>query len=198
MLRHLPWSSAFHRTTNLSSSIFMADTEDSKSVSHTPYHEVVTEAITALGEQDGSTKSAILYHIETTYRGNLPANHEAALSEALATMKDAGDVLLINNKYKNSTPGTLPRRGRGRPPKPKVSPPPGQDPPTPRPRGRPPKIRDPLAVAVAKAAAGFPRSRGRPKKIRPASSALPMTVVGVKRGRGRPPKVRATVAEAVA
>ncbi|PKA65135.1 HMG-Y-related protein A [Apostasia shenzhenica] len=188
----------------------MATTEEeSKSASHPPYPEMILAAITALGEKDGSSKSSISKHIETVNGGSLPANHSAALSEALEKMRESGELLLVNDNYlkpDSKATAPIPRRGRGRPPK--AKPP---KPISPRPRGRPPKPKDPLASAVAKAAGGYPRRRGRPpKKHRPAvavaivptaaaagGGSVP-TVVGVKRGRGRPPKVRPPAADVAA
>lgn len=171
--------------------------------------QLILTAIAALGEKEGSNKSDISKYIETTFSGVLPQGHEAALSEALAKMKESGELLLVKNNYFKGDPDSAPRRGRGRPPKPKQPLPPGASPPTPRPRGRPPKPKDPLAAAIAKVASGLPRPRGRPpKKHRPAVAAIPKTaaksaglkpaVPGMKRGRGRPPKVRVPEANVAA
>ncbi|XP_020594959.1 HMG-Y-related protein B-like [Phalaenopsis equestris] len=175
--------------------------EEHKSTSRAPYPKWILAAISALGEKEGSNKSDISKFIETTYSDVLPEGHEAALSDALSKMKESGELLFVKNNYLKPDPSSTPRRGRGRPPKPKQPLPPGVSPPTPRPRGRPPKPKDPLAAAIAKAASGLPRPRGRPpKKHRPAvatspkktlkSSILKPSVAGLKRGRGRPPKVR--------
>ena len=169
---------------------------------------MILTAIAALGEKEGSNKSEISRYIETTFSGVVPEGHETALSEALTKMKESGELLFVRNNYLKAESNSTPRRGRGRPPKPKQPLPPGGSPPTPRPRGRPPKPKDPLAAAIAKASSGLPRPRGRPKKHRPAvatlaktavkSSVLKPAVPGVKRGRGRPPKVRVPEASVAA
>ncbi|KAL0924658.1 hypothetical protein M5K25_005507 [Dendrobium thyrsiflorum] len=188
----------------------MASTEEeNKSTSHPSYPKFILAAIAAVGEKEGLNKSEISKYIETTYSESLPEGHEAALSDALSKMKESGELLFVKNSYLKADPSSTPRRGRGRPPKPKQPLPPGLSLPTPRPRGRPPKPKDPLAAALAKAASGLPRPRGRPpKKHRPAVASAPKTAVksaglkpavaGVKRGRGRPPKVRAPVADVAA
>lgn len=161
--------------------------------------QMIMAAITAQGDAD---KSAIANHIESNCR-DLPPDHASLLAAHLDRLTESGELLLVADKY--SKPGGAQsqapaKRGRGRPPKPKPEGPSGAELPSPRPRGRPPKPKDPLAAAVAKAAAGFPRARGRPPKADKAvgSTAGGAVVVGVKRGRGRPPKVKpALVAEAV-
>ncbi|KAJ0987213.1 hypothetical protein J5N97_005569 [Dioscorea zingiberensis] len=160
-----------------------------------PYSEMIMAAIEALNEKNGSNKSAISKYMESTY-GELPPSHSSLLAAHLVRMKESGELIMVKNNYMRPGPDVPPKRGRGRPPKPKAPLAPGAAPPTPRPRGRPPKPKDPLAAAVAKAASGLPRPRGRPpKKARPAvSSAAPAAAgaasspAGVKRGRGRPPK----------
>ncbi|KAM0952735.1 putative High mobility group protein HMGA [Dioscorea sansibarensis] len=167
-----------------------------------PYYEMIMAAIDALDEKNGSNKSAISKYMESTY-GELPPSHPSLLAAHLVRMKESGELIMVKNNYMRPGPDAPPKRGRGRPPKPKVPLPPGAAPPAPRPRGRPPKAKDPLAAAVAKAASGLPRPRGRPpKKARPtvagagpASSGAAPPPSGVKRGRGRPPKVKPQFAD---
>lgn len=164
---------------------------------------MIIGAIEALDEKAGSSKSAISKYIESKYAEQLPEAHSSLLTAHLARMKESGEILMVKNNYIKPGPDAPPKRGRGRPPKPKPPLPPGAVMPPPRPRGRPPKPKDPLAAAVAKAASGLPRQRGRPpKKLRGGdgdeeSVALPSPspagasgAPGVKRGRGRPPKVK--------
>ncbi|XP_074579632.1 HMG-Y-related protein A-like [Curcuma longa] len=165
----------------------------------TAYPKMIMEAISALG---GADRLAISNHIDFN-NSDLPRDHVALVALHLYRLTESGELLLVDEKY--SKPGgsqsqAPAKRGRGRPPKPKSDVVTGAELPSPRPRGRPPKAKDPLATAVAKAAAGFPRARGRPPKAEKAAGSTPSgaVVIGVKRGRGRPPKAKpALVAEAV-
>uniref|UniRef100_A0A1D1XNA5 HMG-Y-related protein A n=2 Tax=Anthurium amnicola TaxID=1678845 RepID=A0A1D1XNA5_9ARAE len=152
---------------------------------------MILTAIDELNEKNGSNKSKISKCIESKH-SDLPAGHSILLSHHLNKMKDAGELVFSKNSYMRPDPNSPPKRGRGRPPKPKEPLTPGAVPSSPKRRGRPPKAKDPLAVAAAKAAEGLPKRRGRPpKKARPVvAPAAP----GVKRGRGRPPKAKPTVA----
>ncbi|KAG1330555.1 putative HMG-Y-related protein A [Cocos nucifera] len=141
---------------------------------------MILAAITELDEKSGSSKSAISEHIEAAHGEHLPPSHESLLAAHLTRMTEAGELVFVDNCYVRAGPDAPPppKRGRGRPPKPKLS----LSPDGPRrPRGRPPKPRDPTApVKVA-------RPRGRPpKKPRAAAAA---TADGPKRPRGRPPKI---------
>ncbi|OAY29268.1 HMG-Y-related protein B [Manihot esculenta] len=163
------------------------------------YPEMIMAAIEALNDQNGSNKSAISKQIESTYPG-LPAAHVSLLSHHLNKMKQSGQLVLVKNNYMKPDPNAPPKRGRGRPPKPKEMVSPGTVISPPRPRGRPPKPKDPfspLASPKKKSTSGSGRPRGRPPKAKtaagpPSSSATQVT--GVKRGRGRPPKVKPAVA----
>ncbi|XP_048530188.1 HMG-Y-related protein A-like [Triticum urartu] len=187
----------------------MANDGSPKSGDIPPYPEMIIAAIEALGDKNGSSKSAISSYIEEKYEG-LPSAHASLLTANLASMKEAGKLSFVKNNYlKADAPSATPaKRGRGRPPKdpnappkPKAAP---KDPNTPkRGRGRPPKVKDPMAdavkEAVAKATTGMPRGRGRPpgpssaKKAKVATEAAsPAPGSGsapAKRGRGRPRKV---------
>ncbi|KAJ4835252.1 hypothetical protein Tsubulata_026683 [Turnera subulata] len=185
-----------------------------------PYPEMIMAAIEALDDKNGSNKSAISKHIETTHP-NLPAAHATLLSHHLSRMKETGQLALVKNNYMKPDPNAPPKRGRGRPPKPKAPLPPGAVVSSPRPRGRPPKAKDPFAPATSpkKTPGGSGRPRGRPPKKAKTSSdaaaaaapapaptppapaaaaAAPVQpsgdgAVAVRRGRGRPPKVKPTV-----
>ncbi|XP_051146313.1 HMG-Y-related protein B-like [Andrographis paniculata] len=161
------------------------------------YPEMIMGAIEALNEKNGSNKSAISKHIEATY-GNLPPAHSTLLTHHLNRMKSAGQLVFLKNNYMKPDPDAPPRRGRGRPPKPKTHQPPGVVAASPRPRGRPPKPRDPNSApppAKPKATSNVSgRKRGRPPKSAAAAApaAPPPASGGPPRGRGRPPKVKAS------
>ncbi|MQL88682.1 hypothetical protein Taro_021241 [Colocasia esculenta] len=168
---------------NLSSALFL--------------NQMILAAIDALNDKNGSNKSKISKYIESQY-ADLPAGHSMLLSHHLNKMKDAGELAFAKNNYLRPDPSSPPKRGRGRPPKPKEPLPAGYVPPSPRPRGRPPKAKDPNALPPApkpKSGDGAPKRRGRPPKKapRPAGTSAP-AAPGVKRGRGRPPKVKPAVA----
>ena len=158
--------------------------------------QLIINAIEALNDKNGSNKTAISKYIESKY-GDLPAGHTTLLSLHLNRMKEAGDLIFWKNNYMKAGPNAPPRRGRGRPPKPKVPLPPGAILSPARPRGRPPK--DPNAPPRSpkpKVSSGTGKPRGRPRKMaRPeggicgSSSTMMVAVV---RPRGRPPKVKAS------
>lgn len=153
---------------------------------------MIMEAIDALNEANGSNKSAISKYLEARYN-DLPPSHASLLTAHLARLRETGELLFFKNNYLRPGANSPPKRGRGRPPKPKPALPLGEEVPSPRPRGRPPKPKDPLSIAVAKVASGIPRPRGRPPKSATARPSASVPVAGggvVKRGRGRPPKVK--------
>ncbi|KAF3445202.1 hypothetical protein FNV43_RR14896 [Rhamnella rubrinervis] len=176
-------------------------TEVHKSPSLPPYPQMILKAIEALNEENGSNKSSISKYMESTY-GDLPAGHSQLLSDHLSRMKDSGQLVFWKNNYSKPNPNAPPRRGRGRPPKPK-------DPLQPRPvyparpRGRPPKDPNaPPTPAKVKMSSGSGKPRGRPRKMaRPTgglgasttTSATTTTATG--RPRGRPPKVKPALNE---
>lgn len=163
--------------------------------------QMILAAIEALNESEGSNKTSIAQQIESTY-GDLPPAHATLLAHHLNKMKQSGELVFVKNNYMKPDPTAPPKRGRGRPPKPKVPVPPGavvSSPP--RPRGRPPKPRDPFfPLPIAKSStssAGSGRPRGRPPKkakTTPTSTSAAAPVSGAPRGRGRPPKVKPAVA----
>ncbi|KAF8378604.1 hypothetical protein HHK36_029952 [Tetracentron sinense] len=170
----------------------MATEEVTKPPSLPPYSEMIFAAIAASNDSNGSDKSAISSYIESSYE-NLPADHSTLLSNHLNTMKESGDLTMVNNNYMRPNPEAPPKRGRGRPPKPKLPEAPGTVPGPARPRGRPAKPKDPLAVASS--GSWKPRGRGRPpKKARAAVEAV-ATTSGSPRPRGRPPKVKNSFAD---
>ncbi|KAG9459204.1 hypothetical protein H6P81_003712 [Aristolochia fimbriata] len=162
----------------------MAAEEVSKPSSTTPpYPEMIFAAIDALDEKDGSSKSAISKYIESEY-DDLPPGHDTLLAHHLSKMKESGELQLVKNNYMRPDPNAPPRRGRGRPPKPKPAVSPGTVISPPRPRGRPPKPRDPNAPLPPPP--GPPRPRGRPPKKAKTSTASTASP----RPRGRPPKAK--------
>ncbi|KAK7276238.1 hypothetical protein RIF29_17375 [Crotalaria pallida] len=166
-----------------------------------PYPEMIMKAVEALNDANGSNKSAISSYIESTY-GDLPSGHSALLTHFLNKMKESGELVFLKNNYMKPDPNAPPKRGRGRPPKPKAPVPPGTVVSPPRPRGRP--LKDPDAPpSAAKVSGGSGRPRGRPpKKIArsdpspslAAPSASPVSS-GRPRGRGRPPKAKPQLTE---
>ncbi|XP_006355073.1 HMG-Y-related protein A-like [Solanum tuberosum] len=174
------------------------------------YPDMIMEAIDALNEEEGSNKSAIWRQIEGTH-GTLPPAHGTLLAHHLNQMKQAGQLVMLKNNYMKPNPNAPPRRGRGRPPKPKASVPVPDG--YPRPRGRPPKERAPYApitvpmkkTATESSSGGSGKKRGRPRKY-PMTEDNPVAVgvvevpvkpIGTPRGRGRPPKVKTPVAATV-
>ncbi|PSR91058.1 HMG-Y-related protein like [Actinidia chinensis var. chinensis] len=156
------------------------------------YPEMILAAIEALNDKDGSNKSSISKQIEVEY-GELPAAHTTLLAHHLNKMKQSGQLVMVKNNYMRPDPNAPPRRGRGRPPKPKAPLPPDAALSPPRPRGRPPKPRDPLSPHETKPpSVGSGRPRGRPPKKAKTISAAPTATspTGPSRGRGRPPKVK--------
>ncbi|GMI99799.1 high mobility group A [Hibiscus trionum] len=154
------------------------------------YPQMIMEAIDALKEKDGSSTASITKHIELTH-SDLPENHSTLLSHHLNLMKQNGEIVMSNNNYMKPDSNPPPKRGRGRPPKPKAALPSDAVVSPPRPRGRPPMPKDLLAPPKPKTPVSTGRPRGRPpKKAKTAATVTaPPPPTGVKRGRGRPPKV---------
>ncbi|KAL6575401.1 hypothetical protein OROMI_012686 [Orobanche minor] len=136
------------------------------------YPLMIMEAIDALKHPEGANKSSISDYIESNY-GEMPADHADLLTTHLTKMKVNGEILLVNGNY--FKPGSAnpppPKRGRGRPPKPKdpLAPLPAMPGP-PRPRGRPPSrnLNEPPTAKKPKHTEGSSgRPRGRPRKVKP-------------------------------
>ncbi|KAL8109236.1 HMG-Y-related protein A-like [Apium graveolens] len=94
----------------------MATEPVSKPASLPTYPEMIMGAIDALKEKDGSSKSAIGKHIESTY-GDLPAGHMNSLTEHLNKLREDGELVFAKNNYMRPGSSAPPKRGRGRPPK---------------------------------------------------------------------------------
>ncbi|GAB4860988.1 hypothetical protein Ancab_036148 [Ancistrocladus abbreviatus] len=96
---------------------------------HPPYADMITAAISALKEKGGSSKKAIAKYIDRVYT-NLPASHSALLTHHLKRLKSVGQLVMVKKSYMlpRSAEGialdpspSLPKRGPGRPPKPKAA-----------------------------------------------------------------------------
>lgn len=175
----------------------MATEEVNKPPSLPPYPEMIFRAIEALNSDNGSNKSTISKYIESTY-GNLPTGHSSLLTHHLNMMKASGELVFWKNNYMKRDPTAPPRRGRGRPPKPKGPLPPNSALSPPKPRGRPPKDPNappkPPTPVQMKVSSGTGKPRGRPRKFpQPATTPAPPAPSG--RPRGRPPKVKAPLTE---
>ncbi|XP_051127503.1 HMG-Y-related protein A-like [Andrographis paniculata] len=142
-----------------------------KSTSLPPYPQMILEALDAMKQPEGANKSFISKYMESKY-GEMPAGHMDLLSLHLTRMTDSGELQFLKNNYVRAGLDAPPKRGRGRPPKPKDPLAAGTIPAAPRPRGRPRK--DPNAPPA-------------PKKQKPASGPPPISKTG--RPRGRPRKV---------
>lgn len=154
-------------------------TEVGKPPSLPSYPQMIFEAMNALKQKDGVNKTAISKYIESRY-GDLPAGHSNLLSAHLTRMKDTGELVFFKNNYLIPDPTAPPRRGRGRPPKPKEPlAPEAVVPSQPRSRGRPkkdpnaepaPKKPKPVAPPAQPAVSKTGRPRGRPRKVQPQSA----------------------------
>lgn len=96
---------------------------------HPPYAQMITEAITALKDRNGSSKRAIAKYIERVYsNSNLPSTHSALLTHHLKRLKDQGSVVMVKHSYKLARSPVAPppvnangpKRRPGRPPKAKT------------------------------------------------------------------------------
>lgn len=93
---------------------------------------MITAAITALKEKDGSSRQAIAKYIERVY-SDLPPNHSALLTQHLKRLKNCGQLVMVKHSYQlprslaqlppepagNAAPAPSPKKKPGRPPKPK-------------------------------------------------------------------------------
>ncbi|XWS23099.1 hypothetical protein CRYUN_Cryun29cG0092300 [Craigia yunnanensis] len=185
---------------------------------HPSYSDMICEAIGALKEKNGSSKRAIAKYIESAHK-DLPPTHSELLTHHLKRMKNNGLLVLVKKSYKlastagseaslpDSTPPNPPdvfsgpKRGRGRPPKPKLTLPtadlnvqpfvPLVDGPKKSP-GRPRKNGPVGQLGVRKGQGRPPKSGPKKSPGRPRKPKTVRSVVGanaMKRGRGRPPKV---------
>uniref|UniRef100_A0A0V0HI12 HMG-Y-related protein A n=1 Tax=Solanum chacoense TaxID=4108 RepID=A0A0V0HI12_SOLCH len=105
---------------------------------HPEYPQMIYEALDALQQKEGSNKSSISKYIESKY-GNMNDAHSKLLTYHLDRMKQTGELIFLKNNYIKPGPDAPPKRGRGRPPKPKTTLPQGTEIAAPKPRGRPKK-----------------------------------------------------------
>ncbi|PHT47430.1 hypothetical protein CQW23_11638 [Capsicum baccatum] len=71
------------------------------------YHLLITAAITALREKEGSSRIAIAKYIDRVY-SNLPPNHSALLTHHLKRLKNSGYLAMIKHSYVLAAPGSAP------------------------------------------------------------------------------------------
>ncbi|KAL3323510.1 hypothetical protein AABB24_037913 [Solanum stoloniferum] len=142
---------------------------------HPEYPQMIYDALDALQQKEGSNKSSISKYIESKY-GNMTDAHSKLLTYHLDRMKQTGELIFLKNNYIKPGPDAPPKRGRGRPPKPKTTLPQGTEIAAPKPRGRPKK--DPNAPPTPK----------KPKPTSVPSELAPVSKTG--RPRGRPRKIR--------
>ncbi|GER32883.1 HMR1 protein [Striga asiatica] len=150
---------------------------------HPPYAEMITAAISALMEPNGSSKRAIAKYIGDHY-SDLPSTHEALLTHHLKRLKINGQLLMVKHSYK------LPRSA---PPPPNgavnaVAPQPSPAGPKKRP-GRPPKHKPEAAQVAVPVFQPMENTNSVPamaaEPVNGPAAAVPKPV----RGRGRPPKL---------
>ncbi|KAL2461728.1 high mobility group A5 [Abeliophyllum distichum] len=175
-------------------------------LNHPTYAEMITAAIWALKERNGSSKRAIAKYIETQY-SNLPPTHSALLTHHLKRLKNNGQLLMVKNSYKLPRSTTVPVTANGNGNSISV---PASVGPKRRP-GRPPKNAQAAVPNV------IPVFAPEAQQAMPVTDAVPIVVpgtelnmaigpgsvyvsigkvngdasgagVGTKRGRGRPPK----------
>ena len=151
---------------------------------HPSYLDMISEAIGALKEKNGSSKRAISKYIESAYKEVLPSTHSTLLTHHLKRLKNNGLLVMVKKSYK------LASTSRSEASLPDSSPtnPPDASPGPKRGRGRPPKPKHTLATADLNVQPFVPlddgpkKSPGRPRKNGPVGQ------LGVRKGRGRPPK----------
>ncbi|XP_060205508.1 uncharacterized protein LOC132633247 [Lycium barbarum] len=77
------------------------------STTHPDYAEMITAAITALKEKEGSSRIAISKYIDRVY-SNLPPNHSALLTHHLKRLKNSGYLAMVKHSYMLAVPGSAP------------------------------------------------------------------------------------------
>ncbi|CAN6195875.1 unnamed protein product [Urochloa humidicola] len=63
------------------------------------YPEMILEAIDALGNANGSNKTAISGYLKDKYRADLPKDHNSLLTINLGRMKSSGELVFSKNNY---------------------------------------------------------------------------------------------------
>lgn len=175
---------------------------------HPPYAQMITEAITALKERNGSSKVAIAKYIDRVY-SSLPSTHSALLTHHLKKLKESGQLVMVKHSYKlaGSTAqvqvqsnGSKKRPGRPPKAKPDVATVQPQPVPQPQAQAQPPvnaaggtgvvpeSVFASLGLVDGPASASK-RRPGRPKKADVGNGGLQPSPVAVpKKSPGRPPK----------
>lgn len=77
------------------------------SSTHPDYAELITAAITALKEKEGSSRIAIAKYIDRVCT-NLPPNHSALLTHHLKRLKNSGYLAMVKHSYILAAPGSAP------------------------------------------------------------------------------------------
>ncbi|KAJ0463042.1 putative linker histone H1/H5, domain H15, AT hook, DNA-binding protein [Helianthus annuus] len=65
---------------------------------HPPYAEMITAAITALKDKDGSSRQAISKYIEKEF-AHLPPTHSTLLTHHLKRLKNLGQLVMVKHSY---------------------------------------------------------------------------------------------------
>lgn len=76
--------------------------KQSKTLSHPPYFQMITEALTALQEKSGSSPYAIAKYMEEKHKDELPANFRKILAVQLKHFAAKGNLIKIRASYKLS------------------------------------------------------------------------------------------------
>ncbi|KAM7479654.1 hypothetical protein LguiA_027867 [Lonicera macranthoides] len=176
-----------------------------------PYAEMITAAIAALKEKDGSSRQAIAKYIESQY-SNLPSTHSTLLTQTLKRLKNSGQLVMIKHSYALPSSAPIPL-SIPPPPPPAPAPAPTTDNPTgttpKRGPGRPPKVKpdlqpngglQPVSIApVNFEPVSIESVTIEPVSIEPESMLVSLGLVdeGPKRARGRPPKANSEQVVAV-
>ncbi|XP_071697022.1 uncharacterized protein [Rutidosis leptorrhynchoides] len=78
-------------------------------ITHPPYTEMITAAIAALKDKDGSSRQAISKFIEQKFT-NLPPTHATLLTHHLKRLKTVGQLIMVKHSYMlPPPPGSTPR-----------------------------------------------------------------------------------------
>ncbi|CAI9113656.1 OLC1v1014299C1 [Oldenlandia corymbosa var. corymbosa] len=112
---------------------------------HPPYAQMISEAITALKEKDGSSKRAIAGFIERAYGNSLTTNHSVLLTSHLKRLKDQGLIVMVKHSYKLPDPNHIAAAVRSPPVDPSQPSIPASN--GPKRRGRPPKPKAAIPVS---------------------------------------------------